>query len=121
MKYSRTKNNSQSEIAPIDKLNRLTNISNETSILVYDPNNGTVLIDMETLIALLDIRYEQRKYYDPSELVGAIDKIFDMDSKYDEKYVNINKDFIENRLEDVQAIHNKELIDAIEDLFAPKK
>ncbi len=121
MKYSRTKNNNQSEVAPIDKLNRLTNISNKTSILVYDINNGTALIDIETLIALLDIRYEQRKYYEPSELIEAIDKIFDTNSEYDEKYINANKDFIEDRLEDIQVIHNKEIIDAIEDLFAPKK
>lgn len=121
MKYSRIKNNNQSEVAPIDKLNHLTNISNKTSFLVYDMNNGTALIDIETLIALLDIRYEQRKYYEPSELIEAIDKIFDTNSEYDEKYINANKEFIEDRLEDIQVIHNKEIIDAIEDLFAPKK
>ena len=121
MKYTRTTNNEQSEMAPIDKLNHLVNISDKTSVLAYDPNNGTVLISIETLIALLDIRYEQRKYYDSAELVKAIDNIFNMTGEYNEEYFNINKDFIEDRLEDVQATHNKEIIDAIEDLFAPKK
>lgn len=122
MKYTCNKNNTDtSKYVSISELQHLLSLTNDTAILVYNPNEGTKVITIEDLIMLLDIRYEKNKHYDANALIDAVDKIFNANSQYDPNYVNINKEYINERLDYVKEEHNDELIKAIDGLFNPKK
>ena len=120
MKYTRKQNEITGSVS-INKLGPLTTLSNDTSILVYNPNEGTRLITIEDLITLLDIRYQKNQNYNANDLINAVDKIFNSNSEYDPNYININKQYIDEKIDSITSIHNEELIEIIDGLFNPKK
>jgi hypothetical protein len=120
MKYTRKQNTPTGSVS-INKLEPLTTITEDTAILVYNPKEGTRLITIEDLIALLDIRYAKNQNYDANALVNAVDKIFNSNSSYDPNYVNINKQYIDDKIGSIASEHNEELIGIIDELFNPKK
>lgn len=120
MKYTRKQSTTTGSV-PINKLDPLTTLTEDTAILVYNPREGTRLITIEDLITLLDIRYEKNKNYDSNALIEAVDKVFNSNSEYDPNYVNINKQYIDDKINSVTTIHNEELIGIIDELFNPKK
>ena len=122
MKYTRNTNNQNAkQYVPINEIPPISSLDSQDSLIIYSVKEGTGLITIEDLIALLDIRYAKNENYDPNELLEAIEKIFNNSSKYDPSYVNVNREYIDNKLEDIKDEHTSEIIDAIEQLFNPKK
>ena len=122
MKYTRNTNNQNTkQYVPINEIPPISSLNSQDSLIIYSSKEGTGLITIEDLIALLDIRYAKNENYDPNELLEAIEKIFNNSSKYDPSYVNVNREYIDNKLEDIKDEHTSEIIDAIEQLFSPKK
>ena len=122
MKYTRNTNNQNTkQYVPINEIPPISSLSSEDSLIIYSGKEGTGLITIEGLIALLDIRYAKNENYNPNELLEAVEKIFNNSSKYDPSYVNVNREYIDNKLEDIKDEHTSEIIDAIEKLFSPKK
>jgi hypothetical protein len=122
MKYTRNTNNQNTkQYVPINEIPPISSLDSQDSLIIYSGKEGTGLITIEGLIALLDIRYAKNENYDPNELLEAVEKIFNNSSKYDPSYVNVNREYIDNKLEDIKDEHTSEIIDAIEELFSPKK
>ena len=122
MKYTRNTNNQNTkQYVPINEIPPISSLNNQDSLIIYSGKEGTGLITIEGLIALLDIRYAKNENYDTNELLEAVEKIFNNSSKYDPSYVNVNREYIDNKLEDIKDEHTSEIIDAIEQLFNPKK
>ena len=120
MKYTRKQNTPTGSVS-INKLEPLTTITEGTAILVYNPKEGTRIITIDDLITLLDIRYAKNQNYDNNTLINAVDKIFNSNGSYDPDFVNINKQYIDDKIDSVTTIHNEELIGIIDELFNPKK
>jgi hypothetical protein len=122
MKYTRNTNNQNTkQYVPINEIPPISSLNSQDSLIIYSGKEGTGLITIEGLIALLDIRYAKNENYDTNELLEAVEKIFNNSSKYDPSYVNVNREYIDNKLEDIKDEHTSEIIDAIEQLFNPKK
>jgi hypothetical protein len=122
MKYTRNTNNQNTkQYVPINEIPPISSLNSQDSLIIYSGKEGTGLITIEDLIALLDIRYAKKENYDPNELLEAVEKIFNNSSKYDPSYANVNREYIDNKLEDIKDEHTSEIIDAIEQLFSPKK
>jgi hypothetical protein len=122
MKYTRNTNNQNTkQYVPINEIPPISSLDSQDSLIIYSGKEGTGLITIEGLIALLDIRYAKNENYNTNELLEAVEKIFNNSSKYDPSYVNVNREYIDNKLEDIKDEHTSEIIDAIEQLFSPKK
>ena len=122
MKYTRnTDNNNTKQYVPINELGSISSLNNQDSLIIYSGKEGTGLITIEDLITLLDLRYAKNEIYNPNDLLNAIEKVFNNGSEYDPNYVNINKQYVDDKLEDIKDEHTSEIIEAITNIFVPKK
>ena len=122
MKYTRnTDNNNTKQYVPINELGSISSLNNQDSLIIYSGKEGTGLITIEDLITLLDLRYAKNEIYNPNDLLNAIEKVFNNGSEYDPNYVNINKQYVDDKLKDIKDEHTSEIIKAIDELFNPKK
>lgn len=123
MKYTCGKIDTETN-KPISSLEDLINITDETKVLVCSPDEGVKLTSIGSLKALLDIRYAKNKHYDPNVLLNAIDTIFNSNSEYDPDFNNVNKKYIDDKVNSVIDLYYQdmesvkaELIEKIDELF----
>ena len=118
MKYiNGNESNSVQGSTTIDKLNSLGQLTSDTVILVQNDKYGTCKLSLTDLLSFLDLRYEQRIESDPNTFIEAVDTVFGTVTPGEKSGTLFEKDYMDNSIKE----HNKDLANAIEELFKQKK